>query len=71
MGIARVYCLACNKYYSEVIDVVANKTRVGNDIRWTQKLYCPKKHSLSVDKYHIHVNERSVDLDIPAYLRKK
>ncbi|QDD01847.1 hypothetical protein FIT69_04600 [Candidatus Methylopumilus planktonicus] len=71
MGAARVYCSICEKYYSAVIDIVANKTRIGNDIKWTQKLYCPKKHSLSIDKYHIHVNERPVDLDEPAFLRNK
>jgi hypothetical protein len=71
MGVARVYCSTCEKYYSKVIDVVANKTRVGNDIKWTQKLYCPKKHSLSIDKYHIHVNELPVNLDEPAFMRRK
>lgn len=71
MGAARVYCPTCEKFYSTVIDVVADKTRVGNDIKWTQKLYCPKKHSLSIDKYHIHVNERPIDHDEPAYLRNK
>jgi hypothetical protein len=71
MGAARVYCSDCKKYYSKIIDVAANKTRVGNDIKWTQKLYCPKKHSLSIDHYHIHVNERPVDYDKPSFKRLK
>jgi hypothetical protein len=58
MGVARVYCLTCEEYYSKVTNVISNKTRVGDKISWTQEVSCPKKHSLSIDDYYILVNER-------------
>ncbi len=58
MGVARVYCSACEKYYSNVTHDVTNKDRVGDKISWTQEVFCPKKHSLSIDNYYILVNER-------------
>ena len=42
-----------------------------NELVVVTKEFLPKKHSLSIDKYHIHVNERPVDLDEPAFLRNK
>ena len=58
MGAARIYCLNCEKYYSKVTNVITNKDRVGDKISWTQEVFCPKKHSLSIDNYYILVNER-------------
>jgi hypothetical protein len=41
-----------------VKSIIQKLDRVGDKISWTQEVFCPKKHSLSIDNYYILVNER-------------